>query len=189
MTKAGHYNMQAFFPYPWPHAILLHHNRHRKFFYWDWQRPKHCQWNDLMIFLCWQREKGSQVGICIYLLHIWFLTEFSGPYNDLSIYASVFYQMILLARTKREVKIFLSSKEQKWNFRYFIQNLCASVSLVHSLPLSFKTWNWVRINEWIPPEIVEDSVVHYHNLETNNLSLPPSPLPWTGLLLQLAVGS
>jgi hypothetical protein len=35
--------------------------------------------------------------------------------------------------------------------------------------------NWVSINDRIPPEIVEDSVVDYHNLETNNLSLPPPP--------------
>jgi hypothetical protein len=37
----------------------------------------------------------------------------------------------------------------------------------------------VSINEIISPEIVEDSVVDYHNMETNNLS-PSFPLPMDG---------
>jgi hypothetical protein len=54
-----------------------------------------------MIFLCGQREKGSQVGIRTSFAHMILNIEFSGPYNDLSISVSVFYQMIFLARPKR----------------------------------------------------------------------------------------
>jgi hypothetical protein len=73
--------------------------------------------------------------------------SFSGPYHVLSIYTTVFYQLIFLGA--KEVKIFLSTREQKMKLQllYPVPLICVSIWLVPSVPVTKKRSGSVSMKE------------------------------------------